>query len=1162
MKKLSRQGRIVVIAIGVAAAVLVFLPFLFGRIVLSRAQDLASGRLHGSLEADSCSLGWFGGLQCTQVRYQDSTRGLRLEAANVASDKGMLLLLMAPSFLGDITVDQPVLTFLPPPSGASAAAYSAQAASVPGGEEQRQSQSAPWWEQLTFRLKATGGRIVIDHSIDPSRQIARQFEVDSNLVMGSVRYELSFLSPQQSGQFRASGYVNLPLAGQSLPEMLVAHADVTITDLEIADFLQLAASRSQIPHGHGILNAALHLDVAGARKFEAKGETSLRHAQFFGGMLGQDQPKIEKLDFRFAGGHRQDEGWRLDALELHSMPVHLSAKGGFRDGKGNLSATGSVNLPLLTEQAPRLLNLHQQTVITEGSVDFSLEATGNGQALTVHTDCRTEHLRLTHGGRPYSWTQPLALSAEAAYQDGDTTVRALRLQTPFFEASGGGAVDEFSLRGSGDLGRMSQELNTIFDFGVQAQGRFELTAATRKADSGKIGCEGRLAIRDFTWARGNKAPLPAHDLQLSGQAIVAPPFFQDKSIDSLQIEGAAWPGNVFLRADDMRPSGEQAQNDCLLRGNVDLERLSEVVRSLRDDARFLDLKGRLRFDGTGFCAAEGMKMTLHNLQGEIDRLAVIGPGYRIREPKVNFALGDIGPPPGRQVGLRELTVADNWQDIETQTPPLFQVDGAQRRLAVRRLGWASAETNLRLSGSIEDWRQPGADFSVAGKGETATALMGSLAKIAGWLPTDVNLDGKTRGALTVNAKAGRSSTAELTLDLASLVMTRGKNTLFADPHSMVRLVFDRENRPGGAINISSLILRSAPLSIEGTGSIAAATTPPMLEMQGRISCDYATLLPMLQPLVGRDISASGSQTGEILLSLPLKWPMPMERLTFSAQLPFDALSVQGLGFKPLVVPVDCNLGRLQGRLEGLLEGGGRANLEPVWDLTAAQPVLSLPGEDQLVADVPLKPALVRLLGRLHPLFGAMAHPQGVVSMRPRAFSFSSADKEGQWPEFTTAITLTRAKFKPTGALHELLKLAGVTEEWLSCKEQEMVCEGKKGRMHCGPVRLLAGSDEISLRGETLPDGSLRYLIRLPMSQQLAQKAQLTVEGKAVVEAEIKGKRTQPTFDAVAFLAGLPAQLRSGVEVSSGQADSDMAADVRGVGTKQENQAVTTAHDAH
>ncbi|MCL1979633.1 MAG: hypothetical protein FWG62_00970, partial [Proteobacteria bacterium] len=862
---MSRQGRTIVIAMGMVVAVLASLPWVFGQIVLSRAQDLVAHRLHGNLEADSCSLGWFGGMRCTQVRYRDAARGLRVDAAKLTSDKGLLLLLMAPSFLGDITVDQPVLTFVPPSSVPSATTDSTLAASAPGSDEQRSPQSASWWEQLTFRLKAAGGLIVIDHAPDPSRQIARQLDLDAYLAMGSIRYELSFLSPRQSGQLQAAGYVNLPLDGQSLPEMLVAHAEVSIADLEIADFLQLAASRSQMPHGQGILNATLQFNVAGTRKFEAKGKTILRQLQLAGGLLGQDQPKVEEIDFRFAGGHRQDEGWRLDTLELHSAPVHLSAKGGFHDGTGSLSASGSVNLPLLTAQIPRLLNLHQQTVITEGSVDFSLDATGNGQAMTARTACRTEHLRLTHDGRSYAWTQPLALAAEAEYVDGNSMVRALRVQTPFFEASGNGAVDGFSLRASGDLDRMSQELNTIFDFGVQAKGRLELSAATRKTDGGKIGGEARIAIQNFSWAQGGRTVLPAHDLQFSGQAVVAPSFFQDKSIDSLQIEASAWPGNVSLQAVNMRQSTVPAPDDCLLAGNVDLERVSEMIQGLHDNNQFPALKGMLRFNGAGWCAAEGMRMTLNSLQGTVDRLAIIGPGYSIQEPKVNFALGDVGPLPGQQVGLRQLTVADNWQDLETLAPPSFQMDGRQRRLTVHRLGLASAESSLTLSGLIEDWRQPAAGFSATCKGETTAGLLGYLANRAGWLPADMNLEGKAHGALTVDVKAGQGSSTEATLNLTSFAMMRGKNELFADPNPMVHLVLNKEDHPGGRIKIPTLTLRSASLGIEGAGSIAA-TTPPVLELQGRISCNYAALLPMLQPLVGRDITAGTSRTGDILLS--------------------------------------------------------------------------------------------------------------------------------------------------------------------------------------------------------------------------------------------------------------------------------------------------------
>ncbi|MCL2790968.1 MAG: hypothetical protein FWD79_10045 [Desulfobulbus sp.] len=1131
MKKIGGQGRAIVIVVGVAAVFV--LPSLLGRFMLSRAQDLAAHHLHTSLEADSCSLSWVGGLQCEQIRYQDPERGVRFEASRLSSDKGLLLLLAAPSYLGDITVEQPVLTFLaplPPPESSSDMGL-AKAASALDGDDRQKSRAPSWWERLSFRFKATGGQIAIAHDAGPDRQIARQFEFDGSLAMGSVHFDLSFLSPQQSGRLRAAGSINLPLAGQSLPEMAVTDAEVTIVDLEIADFLQLAASRSQTPNGRGILNATLHLNVAGIREFEAKGEATLRDVQLAGGVFGEDHPQVEEIDFRFAGGHRQEDGWRLETLELRSAPVRLSAKGDFNAGAGNLSVTGSLNLPVLAAQAPKLLSVHEQTMITEGAVDFSLAATGSGQAMTIRADCRTEHLSLVHGARSYSWTSPLAIAAEAGYSAGNMTVRSLHVQTPFFEAQGGGAIDGFSLQGSGDLERMSQDLKTIFDFGAQAKGRLELTAATKKTAGGDIGCKGRLVIRDFAWAQGKKSPLPSHDLQISGQAVIAPSFLQDKAIDSLQIEVSAWPGRFSLRAGGMRQHLADAENNCALQGDVDLERLSDAMQRLRGDTLFPALKGALKFDGSGSCTTEA-QMTLRNMRGTVERLAIIGPGADIREPNVRFALGGIGQPSRQQVGLRELTVAASQRDLDTQeTPqetPFFQVDGARRRLTVQGLGWASAGTNLTVGGAIKDWQRPTSDFSASFKGETSAALLGGLVRSIGWLPADMRLAGTARGALLIDASAGRSR-SEVTLDLTSFALMSGQRKLFADPHLLVYFVLDKEGRSGKTTKIPSLILRSTPLSIEGTGSIADAV-PPVLDMQGRMTCDYAAFLPMLSLAASRDIAVSGTRTADILLSLPLQWPVPMERLTFSAQLPVDSLALQGIGFKPLVVSVDCNLGRLRCRLDGQLEDGGQATLEPVWNLTGPQPALSLPPDGQVVQDAALKPALIRLLGRLHPLFGCMAYPQGMIDVRPTAFSFSPAGKGAQWPAFAMALSMNRVKFKPTGALHELLALAGMTQEWLSCKEQEMVCEGKEGRVRCDPVRLLAGDREISLQGEMLPDGALRYRVRLPMSPQLTEKAQLVVQGRTTIEAEIRGDRQQPAFDAATFLADLSAQLRQQVEV--------------------------------
>jgi len=1122
-----KQGRVaVIIAVSLAAVALFFLPSLLSLPpVLFAVRDMMAGQLPGTLEVTSCSLGWLGGLRCEQLRYHDPGHGILVEAPHLASDKGLLLLLAAPSYLGEVTIERPTLTVLPPRPGSESSSVGndgAAGATAPAAVEQKGRGKAPWWEHLTVRVKVNEGQLVLDRGPEPARPVVRQLTLAGSLAMGTIHYDLRFLSAQRAGQLRAKGFINLPLAGQSFLETLVSRAEVEITDLELADFLDLAASRSTTPRGTGVLNATLHLNAAGLEDLEARGETVLRGVRLTGGLLGEDHPQLDQLSFTFRGSHRQGEGWRLSALKLQSEAVRLKAEGSFDGNTVFLTTKGSVDLPVMAAQMPHLLHLHEKTTIAEGTAGFSLDIAGQAEALAIRADCRTERLRLVHDGQPYSWNTPLALVAEADRRGENTTVRTLRVHTPFFEATGSGGIDDFSFQGRGDLDRMFQELKKIFSFDVHAKGQVELSAASKRRQGGGFGLDSRITIHDFALSRGKKSVFPAHDFFLTGKAVAAPSL-RAGGLRSLHLDSVFWPGSVSLRAEDMQRNPEQTADNCTLKGAVNLERLSSIVQGLGDGAPVPVLKGNLQFDGTGAC--EGTQIALRSMQGTVERLAVTGAGYALQEPRVDFGMGRAGRRSSdRQVAVRELTVAGSWQELGDRERPVFLVDLDRRRLEIRRLGWTSAKTVLETDGVIEDWRQPAAGFSVALRGETDGTLLTGVAKAADWLPADVTVKGRARGALVTGSAPGQGNRTELTLEMRPFTVMRGKKQLFTDPRPILKFSLHKEEKGGGAVRIPAFLLQTTPVKIEAAG-LVPPNTPPSLELQGQITPDFAVLAPLLDPIIGRGVTANGHQPGEFLLSLPLSLPVHPEQLTFTAHVPVNSLQVQGIGLRQLTLPIDLNRGKLRLRIDGPLDGG-RVTLEPVWDLAGRQPVLTLPAATQLLKDVPLKPPLMRgLLGKMHPLFGAVAHPQGMVDVRVDSFSLPMPDKGRQWPTVTAAVGVNRVKFKPTGALRALLDLNGLDQEWFRCKEEEMRCEGKNGRVSCGPVRLLAGEAEVELRGEMDPDGALHYRVRLPVGKPLADKTQLAVQGDVTVEAEISGTRTEPIFDPSAFLASLSAQLR-------------------------------------
>lgn len=1137
------QGRAVIVAVFLMATALFFLPSLLSfQPVLFAVLDLASKQLSGNLAAASCSVGWVRGFHCEQLRYHDSVSGLHFEAPQGASDKGLLLLMAAPSYLGEITIDQPTLSFLPPQPGhdlshtENKAAVRAEATTgVPDREGRGKT---PWWEHLSFRLRVNSGQLVFDHGAKPGRQLARNVDLTGSLAMGTLHYDLQFLSAQQSGRLRAKGFINLPLAGQSFLETLISRAEVEINELEIADFLDLAASRSRSPRGRGVLNATLHLKAAGVEDIEVQGETVLRGLQLTGGVLGQDQPLLDQLSLTFKGSHRPGEGWRLADLELQSEPVQLHADGSFAGKTISLAVKGNVNLPVMTAQVPHLLGLHEKTTVTEGRADFSLGITGGAEAFATEAVCRTDRLSLVHDGQLYSWSTPLIVEAVGDYGGAKTRFRTLRAHTPFFEVTGSGGIDDFSLQGGGDLDRMSQELKKIFSLSVHAKGQVELSATTRKKEEGGVSLEGRISIQDFALTRGKRALFPAHDFLLTSKATAAASFLADGVLHSLQVDAVSWPGNISLLAADLGRNREQAQNNCTLKGTVDLERLSTVGHGLRNDPSASVLKGRLQFDGAGECAEA--KVAVRSMNGTIEQLVVTGGGYVFQEPRVIFGMGGAGRLDGRRFAVRELMVADNWQDLSDKEHPFFLIDVARRRLEMRRLGWTSVKTVLETDLVLEDWRQPEAGFSAALRGESDGALLADLAKAAGWLPSDLTVKGRAGGTLTIDSAHGQGDRTELTLRMEPFEVLRSKKKFFADPRAILRISLLDEGKGHGEMKVPSFFLQTVPLRIEGAGLIAARNKTPFLELQGRATPDFSALAQLLAPVIGREVVVSGNRSGEFLLSLPLSLAMKRELVTFTVQLPVESLRFQGLGLRQFTLPVDMNRGKLRLSIDGQLDGG-RVTVEPSWDFGGQQTMVTFPPVTQLLKDVPLKPPLVDgLLGRLHPLFGVLAHPQGVVDLRVDSFSAPVSEKGPQRPVFTVAVALDRIKFKPTGGLREMLDLDGYDQTWLRCREREVICEGKDGRVSCGPVHLLVGEAELRLRGAMHPDGSLQYQVRLPVSKQLADKAQLVVHADVTVEAEIGGTRDKPIFDASAFLAGMSEQLRKGVELTEHQAEEGPA----------------------
>lgn len=1121
----SRSRRaIIAVMIGITAAIFLLPVLLTSDPVFSLLRREVARHIPGTLEVASCSMGWLNGLRCEQVRYLDPEQGLHCEAPLLTTDKGLVPLIAAPSYLGEIAIDQPSCTLRPPRPGDGRPHQTSDTLTNGVPSPDAPLPKPPWWERLTLRLKIHHGKVQLEPNNEPARLLAHQIDLAGNVDTGTLSYDLSLLSAHQNGSVKARGMVHLPRSGQTTLETLISQADIAITNLELSDFFELAASRSTLPCGKGLLNATVRINATGIAEFEAQGEATVRGLQLAGGVFGADHPQVDRLHVSFNGSRRQAEGWRLASLALQSDPIHLHATGGFDNQAVTLAIKGHVNMPALATQLPNLLRIHGQTKIVEGTTGFSLAVEGNPEALSFHADCRTDQLRFIHDQQPYTWTSPLALEVEADYGRVRSGLRTLRLHTPFFEANGKSGGDGFSLQGGGDLDRMFQELRKVLALDFHAKGRVEMNATSRRSDDGAIRLGGRLAIHDFSLSQGRQTVLPAHPLLLTGTIINPSLLFGTDTFHVVSLEANAWPGTLSLRSEDASHRAGQRGNDRVVKGTVDLGRLSDILHGLQAGARWPILRGALQFEAAG--TWQGNSIAVRELQGTVDRLSVAGERFSVQEPRLMFGLGGIGGKSPRQMSVQGLMIVEDWQEFTEKLTPLLQVDTNRRSIDLRRLAWASARAAVEADLLIEDWQQPDTGSSCALRGEADGRVLEDLAKAWGFLPADLAIKGRARGDWTYTAGRDQQRAQVLSLEVASFELVRGKKTIARDPLLTCKVQLQYSGAQPDEMRIADFRLRTAPLNAVGSGLFRSKETPE-LNLQGQLTPQYARLAPLLHPYVGRETVFSGSQPGSFQLSLPLTSPLQWEKVSLLAELPVDTLRFRGINVGPLVLPLELHRNKLRVRIDGQLDGG-RVALAPLWDLSVPQPLLTIPANTPSLTNVPVNAPLADgVLGRLHPLFGGLAQAQGAVDVRINQFSMPITQKAGQGPVFAVSVAVDRLQFKPTEPLQELFNLNGYDQEWYRCKEREIHCEGKNGRVRCQPIHLLAGDDAVAFKGEISQDRRLQYTVQLPLGRQLAEKVQLSVAEEAPVVAEINGTAHEPAFDAEAFVAGLSVQLRKG-----------------------------------
>ena len=1089
--------------------------------VLRMVLDRVNARSAASIQIKTCSIGWQKGLECRDIRFRDPAAGLSVTIPRITGSQGLLALLVAPRNLGELIVHAPEIVLVEgksaskgreePEDAANKPAAGGGVTTAPAGPKAAGSdRDAPFWEDMQARLLIRDGKVTSLLHLQAPQVIARDLRLTSGLSDGSIAYTLGFVDGAGTGRLAATGFVNLPVRQSGFLDALVSMVDLQVTGFQVEGLLATVAGRiDTLPRGRGELSGNLSLKTAGLANMDVKGDLELRDLQLAGGFLGSDRPAFDKVNLHVDGTRKQGQDWILNALALNSDAGTLKAKGKSGPGGSRLEASGQLELPVLLARLPGLLRVRQGVAVKSGELGFSLALADQDSRVDVDVTTRLEQIGGEIDKRLFVWATPMTMALKAEAAGSRVEIRDLRFGSSFLTISGQGDMDNFTLQAKGDLEKGFRELGLLFDLNWSGTGTLDLQAGSRAMGENRYAMDLSATVDGFSLQRSDQTVLPPHRLTLGLHGTGSPAALTaQKGGMDIRCTIAAWPGVLRLVTDNLSRKDGDLTGRYRLATTLDLARLTDLLHNLELLPRQTTVTGGLDLQADGFLD-QGV-VAMRRLEAGIDRFLYHADGFSYRDEHLRLSTVLPAAPAGVPIRMRKLVVSGSPDEFLWTGNGHTAVNLAGRGLYLRSLRLDSGLGEVKIGElEIADWQR----FLETLSGEVQASL--KLDGLAGLLHANAMLDQQLSlaGRADLGLRVAQDKGQRWSLRLESPVtLVRGQTTILDRERVAINLDA-RRTRNSEDLIFDKIGIASRPLTLAASGLLGRGDQPA-LTLKGTVTPDLAVLAPILEAAGGTALTMSGRHASRFELHLPLERPAGKQvgQIRLLADLQAESILYRGIDLKDLTVPVRMEDGVLQAKIHAGLNGGTLA-IDPVCRFTAKPPLLSVPDNERVLAGVQLQQPLAEgLLGRLHPLFGVLARPTGTLDMDLANFSWPLVEKGAEQARFQAVFDVSRVNLDSVGVLREVLTLAGLGGEKLELKDSTVTCSGARGRIECTPVKILVADSEMVISGSVGMDGTLDYLLQVPVTKNLVGREGYRVLAGTTIKVPIRGTLGKPLFN--------------------------------------------------
>ena len=743
--------------------VLILVPVFIVLVVLSPFLLSSSSALHffvtginknisGTISIESWLIGWQQGVLCQNVVYSNPDKGLIVSIPSLTSNRGLLELVLAPKNLGIVHVDSPLIEL----SGSSVQAFFTGDKTIAseGKNNPRPSvEEIPVWEQILVEFKSRDG-VVKANWVDQNITLAlNNVSVDSTLAAGVATFEIGFHALDQ-GFVSATGSVNLPAHEYGWLETIIAETEIKVSSLQLRDLLQAGSAINKFPQGEGIVNADFQIRPVGFDDIEINGLAELTDVKVSGGFLGEDQPTFQKVHLTVEEGRWTDHGWSAEGFELVSDTLNMKASGKFLSETTELSAQGILNLPILFDQVPRFLRVHESTFVETGSVDFTVVLNDKSPDASLKFKAKANNIGGIFQDQRFSWDSPAVLLFNGEKKGTNLQVSALRFDAPFGRAKGSGDLHSFSMNAVLDLDKVFTDIGTLFQLDLTGSGKMEFTMKSDLAENevDKFKVDADITINNFKLRRHDQSIIPLNQFSLIG-SLKAPNTYvgQGNGELDIQIVLSSWLGEVFLVMNGEKPEGGAFKGYYTSDSELDLGKITTLLHTFNILDSETRMAGTMQLQAAGF--AGNSPLEIRDLSAEITKFVLEGNGALFNEPWVKL---NILQPINEDVpflSVRELKVAQDKKVFFRNGAGLNSIDFSAQNFTLHNVQLQAKSVSATVDSLvIPNWLEPyngiRSQFTIAADLEKMTEAFQAF----GILSRDMSFSGSSQATFLLAEK--------------------------------------------------------------------------------------------------------------------------------------------------------------------------------------------------------------------------------------------------------------------------------------------------------------------------------------------------------------------------------------------------------------------------